>query len=508
MTAHRRDGRGERVASGVVPYTVVGLLGRGGTGVVELAEDERGHRVARKRLALYGSAQQIDGARRRLRREAEVLRRLAHPGIVSLLGVEDDGETVVLTMPWMAGGSLHDRVTVNGPMRPREVEDLAAALLAALAAAHRAGVVHRDVSPANILFSAEGHPVLADFGTAACRDFTWGLTGNGMTIGTPAFMAPEQARGEGVGPAGDVFSLGASLQFALTGRSPVAGAALWAEPATLVQRAASGCLEPLPASVPAPLRSLISAMCHPDPSVRPSAARARPVAVRTCDLPAQRPSAGGRRSRRRGAMTAATIAVALVAGVAVAIGVSRARLGAPARAAAQPAAATAVIAAPPCQPLAYQLCGSPPAPFTDGTKCVAGHDDLDGLADNGCEAAPDTVGGSRLTVGAPLVANLVPRGEVDHYTVVVKDNFQLFCNGTAHVALTAPARAVDKVAVTDAAGRSLGSAVGTNGRPAAVELPDPDCFHDDTTTLNITVSSVVGSAPSAADYRLLVTGSY
>lgn len=496
-----------------MPYTVVGLLGRGGTGVVELVEDQWGRRVARKRLALYGSARQIDGARRRLRREAEVLRRLAHPGIVSLLGVEDDGESVVLTMPWMAGGSLHDRITVNGPMRPREVEDLAAALLGALAAAHRAGVVHRDVSPANILFSAEGHPVLADFGTAACRDFTWGLTGEGMTIGTPAFMAPEQARGERVGPAGDVFSLGASLHFALTGASPVAGAALWAEPATIVQRAAAGCLEPLPASVPPPLRSLVSAMCHPDPALRPSAARAWPSAVRTGDLPAHGTSARAagagpsRRSRRRWVPASAVVAVAVAAAVAAGLGLYPVRRAASAGPSARTAVPT-VVTAPPCQPLAYQLCGSPPAPFTDGTRCVAGHDDLDGLADNGCEAAPDTVGGSRLTVGTALVANLVPRGEVDHYSVVVKDRFQLFCDGTAHITLTAPAAAVDKVTVTDAAGRSLGSAVSANGRPAGVDLPDPDCFHDDTATLTLAVSSAPGSAPTAATYRLVVTGSY
>ncbi len=495
-----------------MPYTVLGLLGRGGTGVVELAEDEWGRRVARKRLALYGSAQQMDGARRRLRREAEVLRRMAHPGIVSLLGVEDDGETVVLTMPWMAGGSLRDHITVNGPMRHGEVEDLAAALLSALAAAHRAGVVHRDVSPSNILFSAEGHPVLADFGTAACRDFTWGLTGNGMTIGTPAFMAPEQARGEEVGPAGDVFSLGASLQFALTGRSPVAGTAPWAGPAALVQRAASGYTEPLPAWVPARLRSLISAMCQADPALRPSAERARPVSVRTCDVAAQRPAVeNGPKPRRRYrwvAVAVAVMATATVAAAAVVLAVGPARLAAAGRPMVQPVAAPPVTTAPPCQPLAYQPCGRPPAPFTDGARCVAGHDDLDGLAYNGCEAAPDTVDGSRLTAGTTLLANLVPRREVDHYTVVVKDRFQLFCDGAVHVSLTAPARAVDKVTVADAAGRPLASAVSANGRTATVDLPDPDCFQDDTTTLSATVSSPAGSVPSASDYRLTVTGSY
>lgn len=201
-------------------YVVEGRLGRGGMGVVELAVAPDGTRVALKRIAVTGSATAQREARTRLRREAEVLGRLDHPGIVALLDVVVDGDDLVLVMAWLRGGSLADRVTEHGPLPAAEVEGLADHLLAALAAAHRAGVVHRDVKPSNVLFDGHGRPYLADFGVATARDATAGLTITGGAIGTPAFLAPEQARGEAVGPAADVFALGATLRWAATGAGP------------------------------------------------------------------------------------------------------------------------------------------------------------------------------------------------------------------------------------------------------------------------------------------------
>src|SRR5215210_8612429 len=99
-------------------YAVVGRLGRGGMGVVDLAHDEAGRSVALKRVPLAGSAAEIDEARRRIRREAEVLRSLHHPGIVSLLDVLDDGDDLVLVMPHLGGGTLADRVRLGGPLPP------------------------------------------------------------------------------------------------------------------------------------------------------------------------------------------------------------------------------------------------------------------------------------------------------------------------------------------------------------------------------------------------------
>ena len=113
----------------------------------------------------------------------------------------------------MTGDTPADRVRDRGPRPPEEVAALALPLLGALAAAHRQGVVHRDIKPSNVLFDADGAPLLADFGVATSRDATDGLTGAGLVVGTPSFMAPEQARGERPGPPADVFALGATLRF-------------------------------------------------------------------------------------------------------------------------------------------------------------------------------------------------------------------------------------------------------------------------------------------------------
>src|SRR4051794_21836020 len=141
-------------------YAVIGRLGRGGMGVVDLARDPAGRSVALKRVPLSGSADEMAEARRRILREAEVLRSLHHPGIVSLLDVLDDGDDLVLVMPHLSGGTLADRVRLSGPLPPDTVSRLAGPLLAALAAAHRQGVVHRDLKPANVLFDELGWPLL------------------------------------------------------------------------------------------------------------------------------------------------------------------------------------------------------------------------------------------------------------------------------------------------------------------------------------------------------------
>src|SRR5881628_328861 len=133
-------------------YLLGPLLARGGTGVVHLATDQLGREVAVKRLALTGSAADIETARRRIRREAEILAALDHPAIVPLLAVEDDGPDIVLVMPYFAGGSLADQVRRFGPMARSALDRLAPQLIDALAAAHASGVVHRDISPGNVLF--------------------------------------------------------------------------------------------------------------------------------------------------------------------------------------------------------------------------------------------------------------------------------------------------------------------------------------------------------------------
>jgi tRNA A-37 threonylcarbamoyl transferase component Bud32 len=472
-----------------VTYRVVGLLGRGGMSVVELAEDADGRPVARKRIHGHGSAAQVDEARRRLRREAELLYWLDHPGIVGLLEVEDDGTDLVLVMPLLTGGTLAERVAATGPLPAPQVEYLLDALLDGLAAAHRRGVVHRDIKPDNILFDASGRPALADFGVATARDMTAGLTATGMVVGTPTFIAPEQARGEPATAASDVFALGATMLFALTGAGPYGEG----DPHAVLWRAGRARVAPVPSTAPIILRRRLTAMLDRRPTKRPSAASARGGTAGTGVLRRPRPPSSARHSR--------TAALGLLAGV-VAAG------GAGLWLTSRPAAETARSSRPdpvPCTPLPYQPCGAPPAPFTDGHACTALHADYDGVAANGCEAAPDTLtDGSRLH--RRVTANLVPANDVDTFALPVVDRFQLFCDGVLRVTLTAPAGTAQHLDVMDAAGQVLGSATSADGARAVASVREPSCGGDDSGTLTARVSTVHGF--SAQPYVLERSGSF
>lgn len=472
-------------------YAVVGRLGRGGMGVVDLAHDEDGRPVALKRVPLAGSSFEMADARRRIRREAEVLRSLDHPGIVSLLDVLDDGDDVVLVMPHLGGGTLADRVRLGGPLPAMDVAVLAGSLLPALAAAHRQGVVHRDLKPANVLFDDDGRSHLADFGVALSRDLTVGLTGGGLVVGTPAFMAPEQARGEPVGAPADVFALGATLRFALTGRDPYGDG----DARSLMRRAAAGKVERLPRSVPVGVRRHLDAMCDPDPRRRPTAAALAGGPAGTAVRTRRWPSLVRRRGRRLAVPAVAAVGLVAVGALALA-----------ARPSGDEATATPTTRpAPPCQDLPYQPCGAEPAPFTDGRSCTDDHDDYDADPVNGCEAAPD-----RLADGAPLVgrlaATLVPRADVDRYELDVVDRAQLLCDGELKVTLTAPAGVAQRVRVLDG-DDVVAEASSANATPATAAVPEPGCFSDDGTTLVVEVSSV-GSDRSAEPYALSVRGSF
>ena len=472
-------------------YDVVARLARGGMSVVDLARGPDGRDVALKRVALPGAPADVARARRRIQREAEILRSLDHPGLLGLLDVLDDGDDVVLVLPYLPGGSLADRVAHHGPLPPAEVEALAAALVPALAAAHRAGVVHRDVKPANVVFAADGRPVLADFGVAVTAQVTAGLTGPGEVVGTPAFMAPEQARGEAAGPPADVFGLGATLRWAATGEGP------YGEGHHVVHLAAAGRVRPLPDGLPAALAELLGAMSAPDPARRASAAALAGGASGTTVAPRAAPLALGRRAaggiRHPGRLLGALALVVALVGVAATLAWPDG-----------PAAGGATAAPTPCQPLPYQPCGSPPAPHTDGVRCTGDHDDYDGLAANGCEAAPDTVDGT--AIDGQLTANLVPADDVDRYALAVEDRAQLLCDGTLRVQLTSPPGVSQRVEVLDGQ-RVLGEAGSTDGFPATVALPEPACGRDDGTTLQVRVASI-GADRTAAAYRLEVTGSW
>ena len=189
------------------------VLGQGGCGIVHRAIDTQLQReVAIKQLVPpYGEEDQ-----RRFRREAEALRRLQHPNVIPVLAVEA-GPPASLVMPLVDGGSLEDELR-RGPLEVERVVRLGQVLAEALSYVHSRGVLHRDLKPANVLLH-EGRPLLADFGLArGPRGHT--ITATGEVLGTPGYLAPEQATAEGVGPGTDVYGLGALLLALLCGHPP------------------------------------------------------------------------------------------------------------------------------------------------------------------------------------------------------------------------------------------------------------------------------------------------
>lgn len=492
-------------------YTTIRRIGRGATGVVDLARDDDGREVALKRLSFTGTPEELAKARQRFQREAEVLRSLDHPAIVGLLDVYEDGDDLVLVMDHMAGGNLSQRIRDHGPMAPDEVRALGDRLLAGLASAHRSGVVHRDVKPANVLFDLDDNAALADFGSAVHRDITAGLTASEMVVGTPGYMAPEQARGEPVTSAADVFSLGATLRYAATGEGPFGVG----DPRVLMLRASAGRTEKLPRHLPVELRRWLDSMTDPSPVRRPTAAAAGSGPAGTNPSPVVHRARHGVRIGRKRLSTSALLAglVALVAfagiaGLVIDAGSGRGPLREPGDA--TPLPSTTSPSSPPeptCVPLPYQPCGEEPAPNTDGVACIGGHGDFDGDATNGCEAVPDdNVDGMELD--GEVTGNIVPADDVDEYSLHLVDNFQLRCDGRATVTLTSPEGSIHRVTVIGEDGDELGTAISSSGTPGVIVLREPNCFHDDTTTVTIRVAAEPGSVPTSDSYTLTASGSY
>jgi hypothetical protein len=200
-------------------YEVLEELGRGGMGVVYRARQVALNRVVALKMILAGG-HAAAAASARFRTEAEAVARLQHPNIVQVHEVGEHRGLPFMALEFCPGGSLHRRLG-GTPLPAPEAAALVQTLARAVQAAHACQIVHRDLSPANVLLAADGAPKVTDFGLARLLDGA-GQTESGAVMGTPSYMAPEQAAGRGreVGPACDVYALGAILYECLTGRPP------------------------------------------------------------------------------------------------------------------------------------------------------------------------------------------------------------------------------------------------------------------------------------------------
>ncbi|MFC0508009.1 serine/threonine-protein kinase [Micromonospora costi] len=264
-------------------YRLISPLGQGGMGRVWKARDEVLHRdVAIKELVPPPSL--TDDERREMRerslREARAIARLNHINVVRIFDVlRTDGDPWIV-MEYVASKSLQDTLAESGPVPPARAVEIGLGVLGALKAAHKAGVMHRDVKPGNVLLGNDGRVVLTDFGLATIPGDP-NVTRTGMVLGSPAYIAPERARDGTAGPEADLWSLGATLYAAVEGKSP------YARPSAIATLAALA-TEPLPPPKNAgPLKPVLQGLLRKDPSERITAEVAERLLRR----------AGGKRGR-------------------------------------------------------------------------------------------------------------------------------------------------------------------------------------------------------------------
>ncbi|MGC4821353.1 serine/threonine-protein kinase [Micromonospora sp. DT63] len=243
-------------------YRLLDLVGTGGMGRVWLARDEMLHRdVAVKEVVPPAWLAEADRAELRLRtlREARTAARLNHPNVVRLYDVVHHGENPWIVMEYVASRSVQQIINTEGPLSPQRTARIGLAVLAALRAAHSAGVLHRDVKPHNVLVADDGRVVLTDFGLATFDGGDGAMTGPGLVLGSPQFVAPERAR-EGVSdPRTDLWSLGATLYATVEGQSPYARSSAMATLSALATE------PPDPMRRAGPLRPVITGLLQRDP---------------------------------------------------------------------------------------------------------------------------------------------------------------------------------------------------------------------------------------------------
>jgi eukaryotic-like serine/threonine-protein kinase len=286
-------------------YRIEDVLGRGGMASVYLARDEELERSVAVKVLAEHLADQPDFHDRFLR-EARLAAQLSHPNVVQVFDVGEEDGSPFIVMECVEGSTLADELQERGRLDPDEVVDLALQICGGLEHAHAAGLVHRDIKPQNLLLRPDGTVKIADFGIARAAETTR-LTQMGSVMGTAAYLSPEQALGEEVTAAADLYSLGCVLYELLTGRTPYVFETL----PELVVKHRDEVIPPvreLRPDVPERLEAAVMHALARNPDYRPAsaAALAEELAVASPDPPIRPRRATGRRATEVPAPSAPT----------------------------------------------------------------------------------------------------------------------------------------------------------------------------------------------------------
>ncbi|MFI9233701.1 serine/threonine-protein kinase [Streptomyces rimosus] len=273
------DGKEGRLLAG--RYRLAEVLGRGGMGTVWRATDEvLGRTVAVKELRFPGGVEEDEKRRliTRTLREAKAIARIRNNGAVTVYDVVDEDDRPWIVMELVEGRSLAEVVRDDGPLTPRRAAEVGLAVLDVLRAAHREGILHRDVKPSNVLMSDDGRVVLTDFGIAQVEGDP-SLTSTGMLVGAPSYISPERARGQKPGPPADLWSLGGLLYACVEGVPPYdKGSAIATLTAVMT--------EPLePPKSAGPLEEVIYGLLVKDPAARLDDRGARALLLDAANAP-------------------------------------------------------------------------------------------------------------------------------------------------------------------------------------------------------------------------------
>ncbi|MFI6817420.1 serine/threonine-protein kinase [Nonomuraea sp. NPDC050328] len=262
-------------------YELLAPLGRGTMGTVWRAHDRTlGREVAIKEIRQDSGLSEAQRAelRERMVREGRTASRINHPSVAAIYDVLIHDDSPWIIMELVEARSLEQVIEEEGPLPPRLVAEIGVDLLGALRAAHAQGITHRDVKPGNVLITEHGRVVLTDFGIAKAEGDTK-LTKTGMVIGSPGYTAPERARGEYTGPESDVWSLGATLYFAVEGRPAYERSSIAETLAALMTESAD------PPTQAGPLRPVLDGMLNKIHQQRLSTAKAETMLRMVADTP-------------------------------------------------------------------------------------------------------------------------------------------------------------------------------------------------------------------------------